>query len=65
MATRSYTDARKRANQKWNDANKEKTYHYQKKSRAKSYIKNDLSLSEIEEFRSLIDERERILKEEK
>lgn len=47
----------KRARVDWNKRNAKKSYRYQKKSRAKSFIKNDASREELLELRALIDER--------
>ena len=50
-------DHAKKSHDRWNAANRNKSYRYQKKSRAKSFIKKDASLAELRELRSLIDER--------
>lgn len=47
----------KRARVDWNKRNAKKSYRYQKKSRAKSFIKNDANREELLELRVLIDER--------
>lgn len=47
----------KRARVDWNKRNAKKSYRYQKKSRAKSFIKNDATREELLELRDLIDER--------
>lgn len=47
----------KRARVDWNKRNAKKSYRYQKKSRAKSFIKNDANREELLELRALIDER--------
>lgn len=47
----------KRARVEWNKRNAKKSYRYQKKSRAKSFIKNDANREELLELRALIDER--------
>lgn len=47
----------KRARVDWNKRNAKKSYRYQKKSRAKSFIKKDATREELLELRDLIDER--------
>ena len=47
----------KKSREKWNKEHKKQTYLYQKKSRAKGYIKNDAGRDELLELRGLIDER--------
>ena len=52
----------KRARKDWDRRNAKKSYRYQKKSRAKSFIKNDATRDELLELRDLIDERLKELK---
>lgn len=54
------TEARKKANKKWDEANKEKKKYYAKKSTAKSYVKI-ATLEDLEELKKLILEREQEL----
>lgn len=44
-------------NAEYNRTHKQAAYRYQKKSRAKSFIKKDATREELEELRELIDER--------
>lgn len=54
------TEARKKANKKWDEANKEKKKYYAKKSTAKSYVKI-ATLEDLEELKKLILERKQEL----
>ncbi|WP_125570447.1 hypothetical protein [Lacticaseibacillus songhuajiangensis] len=56
------TDARRRANKKWDDANKDRKRYIQKRSVAKSFIKNDSTAEDIDDLQSLLDERRAELK---
>lgn len=46
-----------RARDDWNKRNTKKSYRYQKKSRARSFIMKDATHDELLELRALIDER--------
>lgn len=61
------TDKERKENQEksrnnWNKNNKEKSYRYQKKSRAKSFIEKDATREELNYFQKLITERLKELK---
>lgn len=47
----------KRSRQRWNAEHKSKSYRYQKKSRARSFILKDATLDELVELSKLIDQR--------
>jgi len=51
------------ANKKWYDKNKEYAKYLNKRSHARSFIKNLATLEDLEELKELIKEREEILKE--
>lgn len=46
---------------KWKAKNKKKTYLYQKRSRARSFIKNDATLEDLQELEELIQQRKQEL----
>ncbi len=50
-------------NKNWQAKNKEKAKYLNNRSRARSFIKNQATLDDIEEFKGLIIEREDKLKE--
>lgn len=61
------TDKQRKENQEksrnnWNKNNKEKSYRYQKKSRAKNFILNDARIDELNYFSELINKRKKELK---
>lgn len=45
------------ANKKWQDKNKERAKYLSDRSRARSFIRNQSTSEDIEEFRKLLDER--------
>lgn len=51
------SEARKKANKKWDDKNKEKRKLYQYRSYAKKYVKELASEEDLLELRQMIDER--------
>lgn len=51
------SEARKKANKKWDDKNKEKRKLYQYRSYAKKYVKELASEEDLIELRRMIDER--------
>lgn len=51
------SEAKKRANEKWNQNNKERKNYLQDRSKAKSFIKNKATLEDLEELEILIKER--------
>lgn len=50
------------ANKKWQEKNKDYANYISARARARSFIKNKASLDDIEEFKKLIEEREKFLK---
>ncbi|MFD2658641.1 hypothetical protein [Gracilibacillus thailandensis] len=52
-------------NKKWQAKNKERARYLSNRSRARSFIKNQATLEDTEEFKELIKERESKLKEVK
>ena len=55
------TEAQKRAKEKYNEKNREKTRYYSYKATAKSFIRNNATLEDLKELEVLIKE----IKEEK
>ena len=55
------TEAQKRAKEKYNEKNREKTRYYSYKATAKSFIRNNATLEDLKELEILIKE----IKEEK
>lgn len=49
------------ANKKWQEKNKERAKYLSDRSRARSFIKNLATLEDLEEFKTLIEEREKTL----
>lgn len=56
------SDARRKANKKWNESNKERVNYLKKRSGAKSFIGNNATDDDIKEFEKLLQERKEILK---
>ncbi|EPY2274483.1 hypothetical protein ACXAUS_003382 [Clostridium sporogenes] len=52
------------ANKKWYDKNKEYAKYLNKRSHARSFIKNFATLEDLEELQKLIEERKELLKQE-
>ncbi|MBP1913567.1 hypothetical protein J2Z23_000504 [Lederbergia galactosidilyticus] len=52
------------ANKKWQEKNKKKAKYLSDRSRARSFIRNQAELEDIEEFIQLLKERENVLKSE-
>ena len=50
------TEAQKRAKQNYNEKNREKTRYYSYKATAKSFIRNNATLEDLEEIKVLIEE---------
>ncbi|MCH4124181.1 MAG: hypothetical protein LKH74_11500 [Levilactobacillus sp.] len=63
MAKNEYTEARARANRKWNEKNKDRTRYLNARSAARSFIRNRSTVDDLKELRELIDQREADLKE--
>jgi len=51
------------ANKRWQAKNKERAKYLSNRSRARSFIRNEATLEDIEELRSLLNEREQICKD--
>lgn len=51
------------ANKKWQEKNKEKAKYLSNRSRTRSFIRNQATTEDIQELRTLLDERSRFLKE--
>lgn len=51
------SDAQKKANEKWKDANREKQKIYNYKSKAKKFINEFVSQDDLLELRKMIDEK--------
>lgn len=51
------SEARRRANKKWNDKNKDKQKVYRYRSSAKKFIRDLASDDDLKELRQMIDER--------
>lgn len=49
------------ANKKWQEKNKERAKYLSDRSRARSFIKNLATLEDLEEFKTLIEERKKTL----
>ncbi len=52
------------ANKKWQEKNKERAKYLSNRSRARSFIRNQATLEDIEEFKKLLNDREVLLKDE-
>ncbi|WP_125772150.1 hypothetical protein [Companilactobacillus furfuricola] len=57
--TDKLTDAKKKANEKWNDNNKERMRYLRSRSSAKSFINNRATMDDIKELRQLLNDREK------
>jgi len=51
------------ANKKWQAKNKERAKYLSDRSRARSFIRNQAVIEDLEELRKLIEEREKLLNE--
>ncbi|SEN02044.1 hypothetical protein SAMN05216431_1217 [Ligilactobacillus sp. WC1T17] len=51
------TDAKKRANEKWKNKNKDKQRVYQYRSSARTYVRKYASLDDLLELQTMISER--------
>ncbi|MFD2129949.1 hypothetical protein ACFSKI_01585 [Pseudogracilibacillus auburnensis] len=49
------------ANKKWQEKNKERAKYLSDRSRARSFIRNQATIDDIEELRELLNERESVL----
>ncbi|WP_334351668.1 hypothetical protein [Companilactobacillus sp. HBUAS56257] len=55
------TEARIKANKKWDNKNRDRTRYLNSRSAARGFIKNKSTLDDIKELRILLDTREREL----
>ena len=55
--TTKLSDAKKKANKKWNDKNIDKTKIYRYRSSAKKYVRELASKDDLLELKAMIDER--------
>lgn len=53
-----YTEARRKANQKWDEANKERKKYLSKRSTARAFIRDRIKGEDFEEFKNLIKQKE-------
>ncbi|WP_020089793.1 hypothetical protein [Levilactobacillus parabrevis] len=64
MAKNEYTEARAKANRKWDEKNKDRTRYLNARSAARSFIRTKSTLDDLQELRELIDKRETDLKKQ-
>ncbi|NYS34094.1 hypothetical protein HZZ02_10240 [Streptococcus danieliae] len=55
------SESQKRANKKWDDANKERKAYINKRSTARSFVKNLATQDDLDELTQLIEERRNML----
>ena len=53
--------SQQKANEKWNEKNKERRTYLSARSSARSFIKNKATMEDLEELKQLIKERENML----
>ncbi|WP_276414265.1 hypothetical protein [Lactococcus petauri] len=53
--------SQQKANEKWNEKNKERRTYLSARSSARSFIRNKATLEDLEELKQLIKERENML----
>ncbi|MFD1125519.1 hypothetical protein ACFQ22_09170 [Lentilactobacillus raoultii] len=63
MAKQPYTEARKRANKKWDEAHKERTRYISRRSQARGFIRNFATAEDLQELTKLIRKRQEFLKD--
>lgn len=61
MAKNAYTEARAKANKKWNEKNKDRVRYLSARSSARSFIRNKATQEDLQELRELIKQRETVL----
>ena len=59
-----YTEAKKKANSKWDDKNKERKQYINKRSVARNFIKQLATDDDLDELLTLISDRHELLKEQ-
>jgi len=57
MSVQPYTEAKKAANKRWNEKNKERTRYISTRSAARSFIKNRATEEDLHELSALIQAR--------
>lgn len=57
MTVQPYTDAKKRANEKWKENNAERNRYINQRSAARSFIRNRATKEDLDELTKLIAER--------
>ncbi|MDA5913464.1 hypothetical protein NAA24_03910 [Listeria monocytogenes] len=62
MTDKTTSDAQLRANKAWQEKNKEHANYLKSRSSARSFINKRAKLEDIEEFRHLLDAREKEIK---
>ncbi|MGG7144376.1 hypothetical protein ACQPVP_13040 [Clostridium nigeriense] len=61
MSDKKISEAREKANKKWNENNKEHMNYLRSRSSARSFIRNKATLEDLEELEKLIEERRKQL----
>ncbi|MGG7056658.1 hypothetical protein ACQPUZ_00010 [Clostridium tertium] len=61
MSDKKISEAREKANKKWNENNKEHMNYLRSRSSARSFIRNKATLDDLEELEQLIEERRKQL----
>lgn len=56
------SECQKRANKKWAEKNPERTKYLSDRSRARNFLKKQILIEDLEEFKKLIADREKELK---
>lgn len=58
-----YSEAQKRANQKWSDENKDRRRYLSYRSSARGFIRNHSTIDDLDELEALIAERRKELEQ--
>ena len=61
MSEKKISEARERANKKWNEKNREYASYLRSRSSARSFIRNKATLEDLKELEELIEERKQQL----
>lgn len=61
MSEKKISEARERANKKWNEKNREYASYLRSRSSARSFIRNKATLEDLKELEQLIEERKKQL----
>lgn len=59
--SQKYTEAKAKANKKWDEANKERKKYISHRARARSFIRDVATLEDLDEFEQLIKKRRKTL----